>query len=388
MVAQYGLGALILVMVLGWCGAGVARAQAAEPVNPRLRNLPANQWTPIHQQADGDKVRFKRQAHGGSCYDSLRCRIVLFGSDTHGQDWTNSPLIFDLMTLTWSRVYEDDDPATYRAVGEEAIAVAGEAGDHPWATHTFGTVIYDPQRDEMVVCCWPEHLKPGRFTDAMKDVWDTVKKHPTWTYSFKTSKWTPLPGRPEHFFPYAAVYDSDRNVIVGYGGRGIWELGGEERTWTRIEQRPLTGYHNNAVYGSANKAIVVFGSQENSNDIVAYWPATREHRKMPTPGQRPPKDQHAPMCFDPEAKRVVVVVDEGGSAANPRQGKAQTWLYDLSADAWTPVLSASFPFGCGMNYNMHYDPRHKICVLVTEDYSTRGWPVTVYALRIDLSALE
>src|SRR5687768_14560189 len=183
-------------------------------LNPRLRDVPANQWVAIHQQALGDAVRFKRQEHGGSCFDSKRCRIVLFGSNTHGEDWTNSPLIFDVVAGAWSRLYPDDDKSTYRASGDEGLAVAGAAGDHPWAMHTFGAVQYDPRRDEMVVASWPEHLKPGRFTDALADVWPTVKNHPTWTFGFATSTWTPLPAKPQHFFPYACAYDTDRDVII------------------------------------------------------------------------------------------------------------------------------------------------------------------------------
>lgn len=375
-----------------WCWGQSKPITAGEPLNPRLLDLPANEWVAIHQQAPDDKVRFKRQEHGGSCFDSKRCRIVLFGSNTHGQDWTNSPLVFDVIAGAWSRLYEDDDPSTYRAAGADGLAVAGAAGDHPWAMHTFGAVQYDPTRDEMVVCSWPEHLKPGRFTDALADVWPTVRKHPTWTFSFRTNTWSPLPGKPQHFFPYACTYDSDRNVIIGYGGHGIWELantgGAEPRTWTRVEPRSLSGYHNNAAYDSVHQAVLVYGSHEKSDDMIVYRPATGAHRKMPTPGVRPPKDQHNPMCFDPAAARTVVIVDRGGSAARPENGKAETWLYDLPSDTWTQVPSATLPFGCGMNYNLHYDPHHQACLLVTEDLTKPGRPVTVYALRLDLSKLN
>jgi hypothetical protein len=356
--------------------------------NPKLIDLPANQWVAIHQQARDDKVRFKRQEHGGSCLDTKRCRIVLFGSNTHGEDWTNSPLIFDVVAGSWSRLYENDDKSTYRAAGDEGIAVAGVNGDHPWAMHTFGTVQYDPQRDEMVVACWPEHLRPGKFTEALKDVWPTIKKHPTWTFSFETNKWTPLAGKPQQFFPYTCAFDSDRNVIIGYGGPGIWELAGDPRSWTRIESKVLCGYHNNAVYDTVNKSVLVFGSDELSNDMIVFNPTTKEHRKMPTPGTRPPKDQHTPMCFDFGSGKTVVIVDRGEKGTELTNRKAETWLYDLKADAWTQVPSGTLPFGCGMNYNMHYDPRHKVCLLVTEDFGKAGWPVTVYALRIDMSKIE
>jgi len=384
------LAIAIAVVLACWrTTASHAQGPATRPAaNPRLLNLPANQWVAIHQQKPGDAVRFKRQEHGGSCFDSRRCRVVLFGSNTHGEDWTNSPLIFDVVVGSWSRLYADDDKSTYRAAGEEAIAVAGEARDHPWAMHTMGSVVYDERRDRMVVCSWPEHEKPGRFTDALADVWPTVKKHPTWTFDLEKETWSPLRGKPQHFFPYACAYDSDRGVIVGYGGAGVWELRNGSRIWIRVAEKALCGWHNNAVYDSANKAVLVFGSNERSDEMIVYRPSTGEHRKMPTVGVRPPKDQHTPMCFEPQARRAVVVVDRGGSVTRPQEAKAETWLYDLVGDAWMQVESATLPFGCGMNYNMHYDDRHRVCLLVTEDFSSLGNPVTVYALRLHLSKLD
>jgi hypothetical protein len=375
------LPALLLIPLV----TAAATADTRPALNPKLANLPANQWTVLHQQSREDKVRFKQQEHGGSCLDTKRNRIVLFGSNTHGQDWTNSPLIFDIATATWSRVYENDPPSTYKA-NEKGLAVAGESGNHPWAMHTFGAVEYDPERDEMVVCSWPEHLRPGKFTKALADVWPTVKKHATWTFSFQTSKWTPLPCEPEHFFPYATAYDPDQKRILGYGGRGIFELKPDasgERTWSRLEKKSLCGYHNNVVYDPDRKALIVYGSNENSDDVIVYQVETKEHKKMPTPGVRPPKDQHTPMCYEAGLKKTVVIVDRGGGVDSTKEGKAETWLYDLASDSWQQIPTATLPFGCGMNYDFHYDPLHKVCLLVTEDMTKSGWPVTVYAIRIE-----
>ena len=64
---------------------------------------------------------------------------------------------------------------------------------------------------------------------------------------------------------------------------------------------------------------------------------------------------------------------------------AETWLYDLSEDSWSQIATATLPFGCGMNYNMEYDPHHKVLLLVTGSYGTS---TTVRALRIDLKAIK
>ena len=381
--AMRGLGigmACVLVTLVaakGLCG-------GQREASPKLMGLLPNTWVKLHEQQPGDAVRFQRQEHGGSCFDSRRGRLVLFGSNTHGRDWTNSPLLFDPVECTWTRLYPDDPKATY-SVNADGLPVAGEKGNHPWAMHTFGTVVYDPERDEMVVCCYDAHMAPGRFTDALKEVWGKVKRHPTWTFCFEKREWRALACEAAHFFPYAAVYDSDRRVVVGCRPDGIYELGGGPRTWKQAGRggsrtAPTLGWHTNAAYDSKNKAVVVFGSNEDSNDVAVYRPGTGEYRKMPTPGVRPPKDQHCPMCFDPGSSRVVVVVDRKLDGETGKKAQAETWLYDVAADAWTQLMGATLPFGCGMDYNMAYDPNDRVCLLVTGTY---GQPTAVWALRIE-----
>jgi len=377
----------IVCCALCWLLAGGGSLSGAEPpaegaprVNPVLLELEPNRWVEIHRQQD-EEVRFHRQEHGGSCFDARRGRLILFGSNTHGRDWQNSPFIFDPASCTWRRVYPDDGVSTY-TVTADGLPVAGGNGEHPWAMHTFAAVLYDPERDEMVICSYPQHMVPGRFTDTLSHLWPRVKTHPTWTFDLVTETWRPLPCEPVHFFPYCAVYDSDRKVIVGYRPDGIYELGGTPRTWRRVVPKGFFGWHTNAVYDSVNKAVLVFGSNENSNDVVVYRPATGEHRKMPTPGVRPPKDQHSPMCFDPVSARLVIVVDRSLDSGVKR---AETWLYDLAEDAWSQLPEATLPFALGMNYTMEYDPGHNVCLLVATVPTDRGSETAVLALRVALS---
>jgi hypothetical protein len=177
-------------------------------------------------------------------------------------------------------------------------------------------------------------------------------------------------------------------VVIGYRPDGIHELAGRPRKWRKITGPGLFGWHNNCAYDSKHKALIVFGTNRLSNDVVVYRPATGEHRKMPTPGTRPPPDQHNPMAFEPRIGRTVVIVDrvlpapgatEKQKRAAPRQ--AEVWLYDLGADAWRRVPAATLPFGCEMNYNLEYDPHHRALLLVTGNYRR---PTTVWALRIEL----
>ena len=349
--------------------------------NPDLLDLPVDRWVKIHEQKSTDPVTFRRQPHGGSAFDSRRGRLVLFGSDTHGEDWTNSPLFFSMLALAWSRLYENDPPSTY-AVNDEGIPIAGEKRDHPWAMHTFGAVEYDTWNDALIVSSYPEHLEPGRFTDALAEQWPRIERHPTWRLDLATGRWEPLPGEAVHFFPYATAYDPDRGMVIGYRSDGVYELAGNTPTWTQVAEDGLLGYHNNAAYDSRHRALVVFGSNGDSNDVVIYEPATGGHWVMPTPEPRPPRDQHAPMAYHPDAGMTVVLVDrprEKGRTDDRSKMQAETWLYDLGQDAWTRVATATLPFGLGMNYNMEYDPGHGLLVLVAD---APGGTTSVWALRL------
>ena len=339
-----------------------ARSDDSKPArNPALERLPAGQWTRIHVQHPGDAVTFARQRHGGATFDSRRGRVVLFGSDTHGDDWTNSPLFFHMETLTWSRAYADDDPATYR-VDVNGIPVAGPSGDHPWAMHTFGAVDYDRQHDAIIVASLPDHLEPGRFTDAMHHVWPAIRRHPSWLFHLKTNRWCALPSPPVRFFANATAYDHHRGVLIGYRRGGVFELGGDPLHWQRVKGEGFLAWHLNAVYDSSHRALVVFGDHRLRNDVVVYHPASGRHAVMPTLGVRPPPAQHAPMAFHERLGRTVVVVDRPPEASGDVM--AETWLYDLGADAWSRVEGADLSFAAGMNYAMVYDPLHDLVVLV------------------------
>lgn len=357
----------ILLAAIG--GLAMAVARAAEPI--ASDNFKPDVWVKLHEQTPSDGVRFTRQEHGGSCFDSKRGRLVLFGSNTHGRDWHNSPRFFDPTTGVWSQSYADDDFRTY-AVNAQGVAVAGAQGDHPWTMHTFGAVVYDSARDEIVVPMFDDHLVPGRFTDVCKDLWPAIRRKPTWIYRGAAGQWTTLAGDGVNCFPYCAAYDADRKTVVAVLPDGIHELAGEPRAWKKVTKRGFFGWHSNCAYDRRNKAVVVFGSNENRNDMAAYFPATGEFKLMPTPGPRPPKDQHNPMEFCPDVGKTVVLVDR----VEGDKPQTETWLYDLAGDAWTQVASATLPFACGMNYNLEYDSSHHCLLLVT------GPNPTVWGIRL------
>jgi hypothetical protein len=74
-----------------------------EPLAPvenllELRNLPANRWIRYHEEKPG---HWTRQGHAGMTFDSHRGLLLIFGSDTHGENWHNAVHEFTPALKRW-----------------------------------------------------------------------------------------------------------------------------------------------------------------------------------------------------------------------------------------------------------------------------------------------
>ncbi len=335
-----------------------------------FKSLPRGRWIKIHQQHSDDVVHFSRQAHAGSGFDSLRSRILIFGSDTHGENWNNAVYTFDLNTLTWMQSYPLDSPASY-TVNTKGFPVAGIRHNHPWAMHTFGALAYDEIHDNLLVASYPEHLSPSRYGQNLAFLWKQIKQHPTWLYDSKSNSWRVYEGKSEHFFPYAIAYDSDRGVVTGFRPYGIFDWKGEIVGWERVGEKSYGQYHTNVVYDSVNHVFIFYGGNKLQNAVFMYKAGNKTTEKMPTIGRRPPPGQSVPLAFHKKIGKVVALVDA--------DDEAQTWLYDYAQDQWQRLEGGDFPYKVGMNYTMEYDVRHNIVVLVS---SPQNEATAVWALRL------
>jgi hypothetical protein len=61
-------------------------AQNPVDVYLSLRDQPANRWVLFYEDGSGN---WTRQGHAGLTYDSHRGVLMVFGSDTHGENWDN-----------------------------------------------------------------------------------------------------------------------------------------------------------------------------------------------------------------------------------------------------------------------------------------------------------
>lgn len=345
-------------------------------INPELKSLPAGVWLKIHQQAGEGPEDFRRQAHGGAAFDPVRGRVILFGSDTHSQNWDNTVRFFDMGSLNWSSAYPPDDFATYR-VNADGLPVAGSGVERPWAMHTFDAVEFDPITDRLIVASHPSHLDPGKSWGISRELWGQIKSHPTWAYSVSANTWEPLTRKGVSFFPYGATFDPDRRVLIGVRPGTYWELDIDRGQWKKVGKGAPSAWHNAAAFDTEHDVVVSFGTNKRSDDVWQYRIGEASGRVMPTPGERPPGADSPPLVYHPAIRRVVALVErrKKGSA-----GSTETWLYSTQDDSWELVRTAIIPYTIGMNYDMVYDPNHRLLVLVA-NYPKE--PVSVWVLRLE-----
>lgn len=350
-------------------------AVAAGNTNPGLKRLPAGTWIKIHEQASGSEDAFVRQTHGGAAFDPVRGRVMLFGSDTHSRDWDNSVRFFDMGTLSWSRAYAEDDPDTYR-VNAEGFPVAGKGVERPWAMHTFDAVEFDPAADRLIVASHPKHMTPKKKWGVDKALWKSIRSHPTWFYYVAENRWEPKRGKAVSFFPNGGAFDPNRRAFIGVNAVGFWELPADSTKWRRLGKGSARAWHNSAAYDHDRDVVVSFGTNKRSNAIWQYRRGEKKGRKMPTPGLRPPGAESPPLVYHPGIQRVVALVKR---RKKNTPGSTETWLYSTRDDAWSRLETATLPFDIGMNYDMVYDPRHDLLVLVA---NMRHEPTAVWVLRL------
>jgi hypothetical protein len=345
-------------------------------INPNLTALPANRWIKIHELQTDAEGAFRRQAHSGAAFDPLRGRLMLFGSDTHRVNWDNQVRFFDMAALTWSSSYPADDPESY-GVNADGVPVAGSAGQHPWAMHTFDAVEYDPIDDRLIVASHPEHLHPGKRWGMSVELWQRIKRHPTWIYRVAENRWEYLTGKSVSFFPYATTFDPIRRVVIGVKPDGYWELSGEPPEWKRVAKGAPEAWHVAAAYDWDREVVVAFGTHNREDSVWQYRRGDALGRRMPTPGLRPPGADSVPLAYHPGIRRVVALVEE---SVGQGRGRTGTWLYDTATDRWSRLETGDIPFQIGMNYHMAYDPGHDLLVLVA---NMPGEPVAVWVMRLD-----
>jgi hypothetical protein len=340
----------------------------------QLRDLPANRWVKYHEEKPGT---WRRQGHAGMAFDSKRESLLIFGSDTHGEDWDNAVHEFQPRLKRWLTHYPPAGPETYRT-DEAGRPNAGTGTVLPWAMHTYDTIEYHPGLDALVITSTPGHNPKGKSVPG-------ITQQPTWIYDLSTRRWSALPNNgkpPPTFFGGSSAYDARRDALIAYRG-AIWELDTAAGEW----RRAAGGHHDlhhTMVYAPPRGTAFVFGDYRPTTAIWSYRPGATigeagSWEKLEPGGDRCPPYDIAPVAYDASQDLFVLVVDnEDASSSPPKKAtSASTYLYDPAANAYTKLPGADLP-PVGMNFMMAWDSIDEVAFLVTGGYEGL---VTVWAMR-------
>lgn len=343
-----------------------------------LRNLPPNRWV-VYDRGGTDG--WTRQGHAGMAFDAARGVLVVFGSDTHGENFDNAIHEFQPLSRRWTTAYPPSDPSTYR-VDDRGRPVAGGDRVRPWAMHTYDTVEYDPAQRGIIVASTTEHSRLPVPTGPIKD-------HPAWLYRPATGTWEmhANAGQPSpKFFGGGLAYDENRDVIIGYR-HDIWELGPDRRQWQKVGAPGVHDMEFSLIFDPARNRAFVFGGYRGTCDVHAYRPGALPGSPGEWQLQRPragpcPLLKNSPAALDRNQGLFLVVANDRAAGRAGGEGAA-SFVYDPDAMEYRELTEAELP-PVGMNYMMTWHKDLGVFLLVTGSWKD---PVTVWALRLDRSQL-
>lgn len=339
-----------------------------------LLDLPANQWVEYHHMDNGD---WWRKGHAGLAYDSKRGSLLIFGSDTHGDDWDNTIHEFLPIQRRWIQHGTNSAQNSYR-VDATGNSVSGIDQIQPWAMHAYDGVEYDPNTDSLFITAEPEHNPIGK----------TISKHrsnPIWRYKLDTKEWQIIENESKqknHFFAAASAFDKSRKTLM-ICSHGLWALSSDTQKVRKIFNSPNC-LHSTMAYDSRYNDLYIFGAHKPSKQI---WKLQRDKLTdepvkwlQITPAGNPPPFTTTPVAFDQQAGVFLLVVDNPDKGSN----SASTFAYHPTENRYFKLPNGSLP-KVGMNFMMTWAEAQKIFFLVTGNWKSG---ITVWAMRLDLSQIE
>jgi len=254
----------------------------------------------------------------------------------------------------WSGDCAGSDPTCSVLMTAPREVRAGISRITPWFEHTRGStapiareqaaLTYDSDRD-VVVLFGGEQAGVAKFYDTWE--WDGL----TWTRRFPRDV-------PVGLADAAMAYDARRRVSVLFGGNpggaGVddtWEWDGT--TWTRRNpvRRPAGRGGHGMVYDAARGVVLLFGGSVSGPPSDETWAWDGMNWTERTPRNRPPPRYNHGMAYDP-VRQVVVVF--GGLVNGGSDRSADTWEWDGSE--WTEIRPAVSPSPRSGFYGLAFHP--------------------------------
>ena len=212
-------------------------------------------------------------------------------------------------------------------------------------------IAYDSDREVVVVF-------GGRTGEAFDDTWE-----------YDGASWTQIDttNSPPARFWHSMVYDSNRQRMVLYGGwnedSGIvfadtWEYDGSD--WHEVVTVPSPPARNamSMAFDSHANKVVLFGGQGSAGEYNDTWEYDGTNWSQVITATSPPRGTLAAMAFDSVRNRTVFF--GSGVVFDPAHSDTGTWEYD--GVNWIKVITPTMPPG-RWAHSMVYDSVHQRMVL-------------------------
>lgn len=315
-------------------------------------------------------------------YNSNRGSLLVFGSDTHGEDWDNVLHEFKPKQREWVHHGANSAATTY-TVNSKGQRVAGEADLAPWAMHTYDGVEYDPLRDNLIVVASPSHNPmnkqiPGPKSDAI------------WLYGLNEKKWSVFEnqggGAQGNYFGAATTYDeaNDRLFICA---AGMWLLDLESKNLKRIGSAPSC-LHRTLAFDSWRDVLYLFGSYTGTCNISQYQAGivldeSAQWEEIAPTGDDCTLYSSVPVAFDKKHGVFLLVVDQPETPPDANPDNAATLVYDPRTDTYEQLPDSNAP-AVGINFMMAWDSVHEVFFLLSGNWNNG---ISVWVLRLDRSQM-
>lgn len=244
----------------------------------------------------------------------------------------------------------------------------------PPERHGHSGMAYDSARDLMVM-----YGGRGGPTIYRSDTWEFTGT--TWVQRFPTIQPGPLTG-------HALEYDRGRARTVLFGGHtGVgysgftWEWDGTNWQLASPTASPSPRSYHSMAYDSARGVVVLFGGTNANIASQQTWEYDGTTWLLRTLAASPPARQNHGMCYDSARQRMVVF---GGW--NPNGYRSDTWEWDGSNAGWVQRSSVTVP-SARRGHLMTYDAARGRTVMVGghagagRNSETWEWDGTNWSLR-------
>jgi len=305
---------------------------------------------------------------------------LLFALSLGGQDKAqlDGKSLSDLPPNTWHKLSPLENTPTSPRLGYEGACVwdakhqvmirygghnqggGGEQGSEIWTfdPRTAKWTLKEPNTSPPGICCGQQNIfdpVSGRYIRfpafSASHGWQWWREvylndASVWTYDLDENKWRnmrPLP--TAHPRPLrCASYDTDRRVIVLFGGEGshegTWTYDPWTNEWKQMSppEEPAPRSGGNMAYDQKHKLHILFGAQfDDDQHTWAYDLAKNIWRDM-QPTEMPPTDKNdAVLTYDATAGKVLAIVKITTGKDEDATHRLETWTYDAGENRWSKM---------------------------------------------------